>query len=168
MDLENTIEKKDQYGEIAVWFLRSAGALLLVTGIAKLFSGFGTAKILSLSDPIIGMSFGKLLPAVGVLEVLVAIACFSNRLSPRIKLWLVAWMATNFLVYRIGLWNLGWHRPCGCMGSLSGALHLSDYAADNILKNVLSLLLLGSYTLLFACGRSKFHHANIKSLKVSQ
>ena len=29
---------------------------------------------------------------------------------------------TNFLIYRLGLWSIGWHRPCGCLGSLTGFL----------------------------------------------
>lgn len=66
----------------------------------------------------------------------------------RLATLLVAWLATNFLVYRLGLWWMGWHKPCGCMGSLTSALHLSEQAADNIMKGVLAYLLLGSYGLL--------------------
>jgi hypothetical protein len=40
------------------------------------------------------------------------------------------------------------------MGSLAGALHLSDQAADNIMKGVLAYLLIGSYALLFAQWRA--------------
>ena len=57
-------------------------------------------------------------------------------------------MSTNFLVYRLGLWFIGWHHPCGCMGSLAGMLHLSDNAADIIMKGVLAYLLIGSYAIL--------------------
>ena len=35
------------------------------------------------------------------------------------------------------------------MGSLAGVLHLSDRAADNIMKGVLAYLLVGSYAILF-------------------
>lgn len=132
-----------------IWFVIVAGALLLLTGVAKILSGFGTGRILALDDPITGVAFGKLLPVVGVAEVLVALACFCRRRDSRLKLGLVAWMATTFLVYRIGLWALRWHHPCSCMGSLAGTLHLSDRAADNIMKGVLAFLLVGSYLLLY-------------------
>jgi uncharacterized membrane protein len=130
---------------IAFWFLRTAAVVLLVTGLAKMGSGFGNARILSVEDPIVGVTFGKLLPAAGIAEVLVGMACLSNRVAPRFKLGLVACLATDFLLYRIGLWFVGWHHPCSCMGSLAGALHLSDVAADRIMKGVLAFLLVGSY-----------------------
>ena len=147
-----------------VWFLRTAALLLLVTGVAKLLSGFGGARILAMQDPIIGVSFRKLLPLVGLFEMAAAFACFSPRVQPRFKLAVVAWMATNFLVYRIGLWCVGWHHPCGCMGSLAGVLHLSDPAADRIMKGVLAYLLVGS--LLFAFPRWRV--GQLAALPVSQ
>jgi hypothetical protein len=73
-------------------------------------------------------------------------------------------MATNFLVYRIGLWCVGWHHPCGCMGSLAGVLHLSDPAADRIMKGVLAYLVVGS--LLF--GLSHWRERELAALSVSQ
>ena len=135
-------------GKACGWFLKSAGALLAATGLATVLSGFGTGGILDLHDPILGVAFGKLLPAVGVFEVLVGIICFSSRLSARLKLSLVAWIATMFLVYRVGLWCVGWHHPCGCMGSLAGVLHLSNQAGDRIIKGLLAYLLVGSCLLL--------------------
>ena len=101
------------------------------------------------------MTAGALLFATGMAEVLVALACFSRRGDSRIKLGLIAWMATNFLVYRIALWFIGWHHPCACMGSLAGALHLSDRAADNIMKGILAFLLIGSYLLLYLDWRAR-------------
>jgi hypothetical protein len=137
--------KSVEQKRIAFWFLRTAAVVLLVTGLAKVGSGLGNARILSVQDPIFGITFGKLLPAAGIAEVLLGLACFSNRFTPRLKLRLVAWLATNFLVSRIGLWCVGWHHPCSCMGSLAGALHLSDFAADRIMKWLLAYLLVGSY-----------------------
>lgn len=125
----------------------SAGALLALTGIAKVWSTLGTVKMLTVADPIAGIPFRWLLLAVGVLELAIASVCFLRR-HQRLATLLVAWLATNFLVYRLGLWWMGWHRPCGCMGSLTSALHLSEKAADNIMKGVLAYLLIGSYGLL--------------------
>lgn len=65
----------------------------------------------------------------------------------------MAWLATNLLIYRIGLWCVGWRHPCSCMGSLAGALHLSDQMADGIMKAVLAFLFVGSYLLLFGSLR---------------
>ncbi len=96
-----------------------------------------------MADPIAGIPFGWLLLAVGVLELVIAGVCFCSR-NERLAALLVAWLATNFLVYRLCLWWMGWHRPCGCMGSLTSALHLSEKAADNVMKVVLACLRVGN------------------------
>lgn len=140
----------------AKWFANTAGALLLATGIAKVWSSFGQAKLLAVPDPILGLSFGKLMLLAGLAELVIGPLCLSRRVGPRLKIGLVAWMATNFLVYRVGLWCVGWHHPCRCMGSLAGVLHLSDQAADRVMKGLLAYLLVGSYaTLLWEWRRRR-------------
>jgi hypothetical protein len=129
------------------WFIASAGTVLAFTGIAKVCSVFGHAKLLAVADPIAGIPFRWLLLAVGVVELPIAGVCFFSQ-NKRLATVLVAWLATNFLVYRLGLWWMGWHRPCGCMGKLTDALHISEHTADNIMKVVLAYLLIGSYGLL--------------------
>ncbi len=47
-------------------FILSAGAILALTGAAKVWSGLGTAKVLAVSDPIIGIQFGHLMLVVGI------------------------------------------------------------------------------------------------------
>ena len=128
-------------------FLRAAGLVLGATGLAKALSALGSARALYITDPIIGLPFHQLLLLVGLVELLIAFFClFTDRHT--LSAWLVAWLSSNFLVYRLGLWFIGWHRPCGCMGSLTDMLHLSPHAADNIMKGVLAYLLLGSYGIL--------------------
>jgi hypothetical protein len=136
------------------WFVLSSGAVLALTGGAKVWSTFGSVRLLAVADPIAGIPFRWLLLAVGVLELVIAGICFFSR-NQRLATMLVAWLATNFLVYRLGLVWMGWHRPCGCMGSLTSALHLSEKAADNIMKVVLAYLLIGSYGLLLWQWRVK-------------
>ena len=128
-------------------FKYSAGAILVVTGVAKIWSRFGSAKALALIDPITGFTFRQLMWAVATAEIVVTLACFFSR-RQNLALGLVALLATDFLVYRVGLWWIGWHRPCNCLGSLTDALHISPQAADNIMKVVLAYLLIGSYGLL--------------------
>jgi hypothetical protein len=104
-------------------------------------------KLLTVADPIAGIPFRWLLLVVGMLELVIAAVCLFSK-NKRLASLLVAWLATNFLVYRLGLWWMGWHRPCGCMGKLTDALHISEHTADNIMKVVLAYLLIGSYGLL--------------------
>lgn len=129
-------------------FALSTGAILAITGLAKVWSGLGNSKFLAVIDPIIGLKFGQLMLAVGVAEIAIALVCFFSK-RQMLALGLVAWMSTNFVVYRLGLWWLNWKSPCGCLGNLTDALHISPHTADNIMKVLLAYLLIGSYGLLF-------------------
>ena len=60
-------------------FLFSAGAILAVTGIAKVWSGLGNSKLLTVSDPITGIKFGHLMLVVGILEIAAALVCFFSK-----------------------------------------------------------------------------------------
>ena len=129
------------------WFVLSAGAILAITGIAKVWSGFGNSQFLAVVDPIIGIEFGQLMLAVGAAEIVIALVCFFSK-RQTLVLGLVTWISTSFVVYRLGLWWMGWHRPCNCLGNLTDALHISPQLADNIMKGVLAYLLIGSYGIL--------------------
>ncbi len=130
-----------------IWFVLSAGLVLAITGVAKVWSGLGDSKFLAVVDPIIGIKFGTLMLAAGLAEIVIAAICFFGR-RQTLALGLVAWMSTNFVVYRLGLWWMDWHRPCNCLGNLTDALHISPQVADNIMKIILAYLLIGSYGLL--------------------
>lgn len=82
----------------------------------------------------------------GIFELAVAIICFSRE--RQLAIILIAWLATIFLVYRIGLICIGYRKLCGCPGNLTDALHTSPQAADNVMKAVLAYLLVGSYGIL--------------------
>jgi len=103
------------------WFLRAAGVALGVTGLAKAFSAFGPARALDLADPLLGIPFRHLMLLVGLAELFIAFFClFTDK--QKLSLLAVAWLSTNFLVYRLGLWSIGWHQPCGCLGNLTSLL----------------------------------------------
>jgi hypothetical protein len=140
--------------QIVYWFLLSAGVILTITGSGKILAAFGTAQALTVADPIDGLKFKYLLPVVGIAELVIAAVCIFPK-TIRLAMVLVAWLSTNFALYRLGLWWIGWHKPCSCMGSLTDALHISPEAADNIMKIVLAYLLIGSYANLFWLWRQK-------------
>ena len=120
---------------------------MALTGLAKAFSAIGLAQVLDTVDPLIGVPFRQLLLAVGLVELFIAFFClFTDKWRPSVLA--VAWISTIFIVYRGGLRSIGWHRPCGCLGSLTEVLHISPDFADNIMKTVLVYLLVGSYAIL--------------------
>ena len=122
--------------------------ILLLTSAAKLISSFGHGTILQTRDPLTGLQFQNLFRVVGGIEVIVAFVCIVSK-----RTWLpsglVAWLATSFLAYRIGLLAVGYHRPCSCMGNLTDALQIPPQTADTAMKIILAYLLIGSYGILF-------------------
>lgn len=149
-----TIERKLGTGLHNGLFSLITGGVLLITGAAKIWSAFGNVKLLLVTDPIIGIQFRYLMFVVGVAELAVAFVClFTAR--RRLAMLLVAWLATGFLMYRVGLWWVEWESPCPCLGNLTDLLRLPPNLADNIMNAVLAYLLIGSYALLFQQWRQQ-------------
>lgn len=123
--------------------------ILMGTGLAKILSAFGGAGAVRAEDPIIGIQFYYLFLAVGALELSVVILCVAPGTDFKTKVAVVAWVATLFAVYRLGLWWTGWRGPCGCLGRLTSTLHFSATAADRILKIALCYMLASSYWMLW-------------------
>lgn len=122
--------------------------ILFITGAAKVWSVLGGAKILAQIDPVFGLQFGRLMFVAGILELMIGGICLFSK-SRMLALMLVAWLATNLSIYRMGLWYIGWHRPCACLGNLTDAIHVSPQTADTTMKIILAYLLIGSYSFLF-------------------
>jgi hypothetical protein len=135
-------------GMWARWFVVSCGAILFVTGVAKILSAFGKSQILEQHDPFFKISFRQLMVFVGSLELLVSALCFWIR-KPTTCLLLIAWLSSNFLAYRIGLWWINYQKPCSCLGNLMDAVHLSPGLVNLGMKCILSYLLIGSNAMLF-------------------
>jgi hypothetical protein len=135
---------KPKYAKI---FIISAEMIFLVTALAKLVSAGGSARVLNLADPLLSLSTRHVLAGVGVLEMLLAGYLFLGK-NLWMKLSLTAWMATNFLVYRLGLWWTDAPKPCGCLGTVTDALPISPRFVDYGMKGVLAYLLIGSVALI--------------------
>jgi len=133
------------------WF---AAVLLLVASAGKIVSSFGEAKILQYPDAILSIPFRYLLLFVSALEIIVAIICIFGK-NVALQSGLVAWLATSFLVYRLGVWESGYHIPCSCLGNITDALHISPKAAGTVIKIILAYLLIGSYVTLFWLWRQR-------------
>lgn len=125
-------------------FLFSAGVLLLLTGVAKLVSSFGSGGILHTRDPVLGLSFQNLFIIAGCTEVMAASLCFFCK-NAFLAAAVVAWLSTSILVYRVGVVWVGYHTPCRCLGTLTDALHIAPQMADILMRIILVYLLIGSY-----------------------
>jgi hypothetical protein len=72
----------------------SLGTILAVTGVGKIWGALGSSKLLYVVDPIIGIKFGKLMLAVGMAEIVIALVCFFSK-RQTLALSLVAWMSNQ-------------------------------------------------------------------------
>lgn len=135
-------------GTATKWFCLSAGIVLLITGTAKVWSAFGDAELLRRIDPILDMQFRHLMLVAGILELILAGFCLLRK-TETIAIMLVAFFAGSLSMYRLGLWWIGWHRACSCLGNLTEAIHVSPQLADEVMKGILAYLLAGSYGILF-------------------
>lgn len=131
-----------------------AALLLFGAACAKLISSFGGGRILQYPDPILGIPFWQIFWLSGILELAVASICFFAK-RVELKSGLVAWLATSFLLYRLGLMWIGYSKPCSCLGNLTDALHIPPQTADTAMKIILAYLLIGSYASLFWLWRQR-------------
>ena len=148
----------------SIWLHRAYGitvaAILLIAGIAKVWSGLGDAIALEVRDPIFGIEFRYLMLVIGAIEMAIVCVCVVFR-KTRVPLVVLAWFSTCLLCYRIGLHWLGWKEPCRCLGTLTDALHVSPRLADKAMVYILIYLLIGSYGLLWVRLRhSSMMHAS--------
>ena len=128
-------------------FYGSAVVILIVTASAKLVSATGKARALALPDPLLMLTHREVLVLAGSIELLLAGYLLFGRRS-WLKAPLVAWLATNFLIYRLGVAWIGVHKPCGCLGTITDALSIPPATIDLLMKIVLAYLLAGSYDFL--------------------
>ena len=133
-------------------FVVSAGVLLMMAGFAKVISSFGHSRVLEMEDSIFAIKYRLLFQLVGFLEMSIAFFCLSFK-KPKLQSGFIAYLATCFLAYRVGMIWVGYHKPCDCLGTLTDALHLSPNTAATVMKCILAYLLIGSYVTLFCLWR---------------
>jgi len=136
------------------FFTQSAGVILLATAAGKLVSANGSARILQIFDPILSITFRDVFVIISLIEIVVAFICLFGK-QVRWQISLLVWLVTNFVIYRIGLFLIGYHKPCPCLGNFTDALYISQQTADTAMKIILAYLLIGSYTSLFWLWRQK-------------
>ena len=139
---------------LEVIFIDTATLILVVAGIAKLYSATGTAEILDHLDPIFLVLNRVVLTLVGMIELAVVGALFIGR-NTSTKLLMVAWLSTNFVIYRFGLWFLQIKKPCSCLGTVTDLLPASPATIDHALKASVLYLFLGSVLLLLRRSASQ-------------
>lgn len=125
-----------------------AALLLIFTGGMKLVSGIQTTEgTFFRMDPVITvLSRRELVMISGSFEIAIAaFIVFSERLSSLSKTVVIAWLATLFVMYRVGLRWEGEHLPCNCLGNIGALLRLSVNQTEALSGLILLYLLTFSY-----------------------
>jgi len=137
-------------------FLFVSAILLFMAGAAKLLSAMGKASALAVPDPLLSISNRNLFLAMGSLELALSAFLLVSQ-ADQWRVMLIAWLATNFIAYRAGLWWMGEPNLCNCLGDLSGYVALPPRILNDAALVMLAWLTLGSYgfLLLGLFGRRK-------------
>jgi predicted RNA-binding Zn-ribbon protein involved in translation (DUF1610 family) len=125
-------------------FTHSAAALLLALATALfLINLTGPPHLVLPRDPISGLSLRYLCWIIGGLAVLIAWFCLFSERPVRTIPW-VAWLAADFLIYRIALYFEGCHSLTGFLASVTYAFGLPAKAASVLVDVAFAYLLIGS------------------------
>jgi len=132
------------HGHLAEWLALVSGGVLFFVGLAEIIGAFDPSQSLNIADPIFGIAFRHLMLIAGTAQLAASLILLFTNWKMR-GLGLAAWVAANFLVFRIGLWNGGWHQAAGFMvGPLGFSPHVTD-----IITSLLSVFLLTAAGLVF-------------------
>ena len=125
-------------------FIYSAGGILLVAALTRFIIAAGNSPILLLPEPMLGIPLRYAVLIVGGFELTVALICLFGK-QVGLQVGLLAWLATNFVVFRIGLLSMHHHPQATCIGSLTDPLHLARGTTGLVIEFIPVYLLLGSY-----------------------
>lgn len=128
-------------------FVKSAGFILLAAALSRFLIAFSSAQFLSLPDPALGIPLRYSVFAVGGIELLVAVICLFGK-NIYFKTGWLAWLATNYVVFQVGLFWMHCHPQATCIGSLTDPLHLSRGFYGWCTLFLAIYLVTGSYTAL--------------------
>ncbi len=125
-------------------FIYSAGTILLAAALERVFVALGDAQVLSLPEPVMGIQLRLTVLLVGGFELVVALVCLFGKRTG-LQLGWIAWLATNYFVYWIGLLTMHCHSKATCLGSLTDPLQITSITGGYFFEAVFAGLALASY-----------------------
>jgi hypothetical protein len=146
------------HARLAQWYLVLVGLILMLTGLAKVVSAFGSAPMLRTEEPVLGITYRAFFSVVGLFEIVLAVLFIRNRQSTWAVPLSVAFFFTA-LAYRGSFPIVGFRGPCSCLGNASEWLGISATTASRISLTV-ALLCFFSGVLI-----EVLHHPSVLSLR---
>jgi hypothetical protein len=130
----------------------SSALILALTGALKLASSFSTAGLLQVEDPVLGIANGNVYFLIGLLEVLITFCLLLVR-QFGFRLLLIAFLAVNFLTYKMAAWWMSIPAPCSCLGNPLAWTALTPSLISKISNAALVWLLFSSFSSLVVIYR---------------
>jgi hypothetical protein len=135
-------------------YLGSVAFLLGLTALAKFYSATGSAKILDLREALLPLTNRQALLLLGLLELVISLGLLFGR-NDTMKLISIAWLSSNFVLYRVASFLLVVGRPCPCLGSITEKLPFNPSVIDQILLYLVIYMFMGSLLFLMALRRQR-------------
>jgi hypothetical protein len=140
--------------------------LLFITASTKVISSFGSAPILNQPDPVFHLPYRKIFILSSIIELLVVGTCLASK-NIMFQSCLVAWISTQFQLYRVALMLLGMHY-CGCLGTVVDSLPINKATIHWVLSAMLAVMTLSSYAIIMWFCREKQVAARAVSKNVGE
>lgn len=121
-------------------FCNSVAIILVITALAKFYSLVAYHSYLLGLDPLLEIRSDVALGITGLVEICVAAFLVSSRplLS---KLQSILWLSLLFVLYRFGLFSIGYNHPCPCLGGPNSWVLLKFISWDLLMKVVVAYML---------------------------
>ena len=147
------------------YYMNTVAVFLFCAAAINLLSASSPVPVLNQPDALfqlndkLALNSRVVLLLKGALELILSGYLLVGRKS-RLKLRWIAWLATNLLIYRIALWQLGMPNFSDCTGNLVDWFAIPPRLLATLSNSLLTFMFAGSYGLLLIGW--------LKGLKVSQ
>ncbi len=125
------------------FYVATAASSLSVTAAAKLYSSFGSPRILENMDPILKIPVRELMIGTGFVEIMILLALLLAK-TPLTKYLSVLWLSSNFILYHWVHWYWKVPSPCACLGHVGDSLGLKPDVVNRALLFVVAYLFVGA------------------------
>lgn len=130
--------------------VRASGAFLLLLGNLKLVGLMERDAFLALPHAIFApLTNVTVVGLAGVTEIAVGVLVLVCR-KPVAGAWLLLWLCTGMLAYKVGLALVGYNGPCGCLVGLNRLIPLPT-AVQQEVADYLGLGILGVSLWVIVC-----------------
>jgi len=126
------------------YFLDSAAVILFILASLNFCGAVGSSPTLNWPDALLPLSNRLTLVLFGSAELAVSAVLLAGK-SKWVKLGWLAWLMTNWFVYRIGLWSDDASNFGDCLGNYVEWFTISPKTMSIVIEVLLGFMLAGSY-----------------------